>query len=113
MDVCYAIYYPLTEKYVSLYPRKGGIDQDQEHDTHEVTTKKPNMWNIVKKSMAEGSLDNLREGKSNQRIDTEAGNRKSKTKAAKQKHHGQTNVGRSQSATIREVEEESDGGFFE
>lgn len=89
INVNYTIYYPLTEKYISLYPqdkkreaagrlqkrkRNSEDDEGDENDTHDemqddataatkTTDQKPPMWYIVKKCMDENTLEQLRDGK--------------------------------------------------
>ena len=60
VDVTYTIYFPLTEKYVSLYPRKDETDPSRGYGTS--VEKKPAVWKVVKQCMAEGTLDALRDG---------------------------------------------------
>ena len=56
-DLDYAIYSPLNEKYVSLYPRHCDDEEDG------VNVEKPPMWYFVKKCAEEGTLEDLREGR--------------------------------------------------
>jgi hypothetical protein len=95
IDVNYTIYYPLTEKYLSLYPQekkrkvvnghneKAANTDDEEDDdddksedeemqtSEDDATKnkdpkeKPPMWDIIKKCMTDKTLDKLRDGKLN------------------------------------------------
>lgn len=92
INVNYTIYYPLTEKYTSLYPqdKKRQVsktsnesdipttdDEMQTSDNEDSATEqkqtnttndddeKPPMWHIVKKCMTEKTLDQLRDGKLN------------------------------------------------
>ncbi|KUL91481.1 hypothetical protein ZTR_01472 [Talaromyces verruculosus] len=92
IDVNYTIYYPLTEKYLSLYPQEKkkeiveghnqnvakGDDDDNEEKSGEEDMQtseddkpaerkgeKPAMWNIIKNCMANKTLDKLRDGKLN------------------------------------------------
>lgn len=92
INVNYTIYYPLTEKYTSLYPQdkkrhvsKASNESDipttddelQTSDNEDSATEqkqtnisndhneKPPMWHIVKKCMTEGTLDQLRDGRLN------------------------------------------------
>lgn len=79
----YTIYYPLTEKYISIYAEKkkskgekGGQDEDGDQDVEEeeqerqgedglsasATAEKLAMWRTVEKCMQDGTLDLLREG---------------------------------------------------
>ncbi|OJJ38991.1 hypothetical protein ASPWEDRAFT_103173 [Aspergillus wentii DTO 134E9] len=73
VNLNYTIYYPLTEKYISLYADKKQHKKSEEDETEADTDtvkltplaaeEKPPMWNVVEKSMAEGTLDRLRDGK--------------------------------------------------
>lgn len=70
VNLNYTIYYPLTEKYVSLYPKeKGKPDENGGEPVAEPEQQnqdgKPPVWEIVEKCMEEGTLDRLREGKLN------------------------------------------------
>lgn len=75
VNLNYTIYYPLTEKYMSLYPKSNGKSDDagaasaSESDSKEQEKEhkgtKPPLWTIVEKCMEDGSLDALREGKLN------------------------------------------------
>ena len=56
-DLDYAIYSPLNEKYVSLYPPR------QEGEQAGKGTVKPPMWYIVQRCAEEGTLEDLREGR--------------------------------------------------
>ncbi|KAJ5947816.1 hypothetical protein N7466_000831 [Penicillium verhagenii] len=72
----YTIYYPLTEKYLSLYPKsqekaskEAGAESESEVDTKDSKTQepgaKPPLWAVVEKCMADNTIDRLREGKLN------------------------------------------------
>ncbi|BCS29167.1 Efg1 domain-containing protein [Aspergillus puulaauensis] len=84
VNLNYTIYYPLTEKYISIYAEKkkskgekGGQDEDGDQDMEEeeeqerqgedglsasATAEKLAMWRTVEKCMEGGTLDLLREG---------------------------------------------------
>jgi len=111
VDVCYAIYYPLTEKYVSLYPRKNGNDYSKGCETS--VEKKPDMWEIVRKNMAEGTLDALREGTSTTLSNAGMNRRAITARAPKPKYNSKSVEFGSKSIKTEEQDEESDGGFFE
>ncbi|KAJ5094223.1 hypothetical protein N7456_010084 [Penicillium angulare] len=76
VNLNYTIYYPLTEKYLSLYPKseeKSSAEaeadsesesEDKKHKKQEKAAKPP-LWSVVDKCMAEDTLDLLREGKLN------------------------------------------------
>lgn len=67
MNLNYTIYYPLTEKYISIYPsgKPDATDPNSELQTQETKSNeaKPPMWSVVEKCMEEKTLDLLREGK--------------------------------------------------
>ena len=61
VDLNYTQYYPLNERYISLYPQKDSAivngGQDEDVDT---AAKKPPMWAEVEKRMTDGTLNQLR-----------------------------------------------------
>lgn len=64
VDVQYAVYYPLEKDYVPLFPRKQKGSEDDDEDVGEVERKgDPVMWETVKRCMADGTLDALRNGR--------------------------------------------------
>lgn len=67
VNLNYTIYYPLTEKYISLYPngKPDATDPESELQKQEATSNdaKPPLWSVVEKCMEEKTLDLLREGK--------------------------------------------------
>lgn len=76
VNLNYTIYYPLTEKYISLYPKsKGktsddaaadtGSESDGQNKKDQAEGEKPALWAVVEKCMEEKTLDLLREGKLN------------------------------------------------
>ncbi|KAJ5389904.1 rRNA-processing protein efg1 [Penicillium cataractarum] len=72
VNLNYTIYYPLTEKYISLYPKsdsnpdeKSGPGAESKENNKTAEASKPPMWSFIEKSMEEGTLDDLREGKLN------------------------------------------------
>lgn len=71
VNLNYTIYYPLTEKYLSIYPKSDAKSDAPESETEskkpETDTKstKPPLWSVVAKCMEEKTLDLLREGKLN------------------------------------------------
>ncbi|KAL3492603.1 hypothetical protein BJX62DRAFT_104197 [Aspergillus germanicus] len=80
VNLNYTIYYPLTEKYISIYAekkqKKKGNEQDVDEDQSAGKQDEANadgpgaaeraaMWRVVEKCMEEGTLDLLREGKLN------------------------------------------------
>lgn len=99
----YTIYYPLPEKYISLYPKTkeksddaaaSASESDSKDHKQEYEGAKPPLWSVVEKCMEDGSLDALREGKLNIGADGQkisgptkevASTEASKSKAAKKK----------------------------
>ncbi|CAG8100362.1 unnamed protein product [Penicillium olsonii] len=69
VNINYTIYYPLTEKYLSIYPKSNGKPEAAEAESSKKGTEaaqaKPALWPIVAKCMEEKTLDLLREGKLN------------------------------------------------
>lgn len=74
VNLNYTIYYPLTEKYISLYPKskgrseEAGAESASESGSEQKKNdsgRKPALWPVVEKCMEQGSLDLLREGKLN------------------------------------------------
>lgn len=60
VDLNYSQYYPLSERYISLYPPKGadGPEQDESEDIE--AQEKPPMWAEIERRMEEGTLMQLR-----------------------------------------------------
>lgn len=75
VNLNYTIYYPLTEKYISLYPKQNNPSGDADEKSGSGTKStdqntsleesRPPMWAVVEKCMEDGTLDDLREGKLN------------------------------------------------
>ncbi|KAL4873317.1 hypothetical protein BDV12DRAFT_160828 [Aspergillus spectabilis] len=84
VNLNYTIYYPLTEKYISIYAEKKKKGQDGENEEEEgdedeepeekeeagkgkkelsVIAERKAMWSVVERCMEDGTLDLLREGK--------------------------------------------------
>ncbi|KAL2868682.1 Efg1 domain-containing protein [Aspergillus lucknowensis] len=83
VNLNYTIYYPLTQKYISIYAEKkktkevghdAGADQEEEEEEEEIedgdddpgsstAAERAAMWHVVEKCMEDGTLDLLREGK--------------------------------------------------
>lgn len=159
IDVNYTIYYPLTEKYLSLYPQEkkrqvveghnqkvANTDDDDDDEGEEESVdeemqtseddkpsekegEKPPMWDIIKKCMAEKTLDKLRDGKLNigfdgkpiRSLDGTAATSNVVMNTGKEKAETTTNREKEKKRKRKEVEaekpkedeEDSDGGFFE
>jgi len=73
VNLNYTIYYPLTEKYISLYPKSksSGKDDAESESESEAEEKvqsdktKPPLWSVVEKCMEDDTLGELRDGKLN------------------------------------------------
>ena len=127
VDVNYTIYYPLTEKYVSLFPlekRASGKSGSQSPETGEDVSieakrMRPPMWAVVERCMEEGTLDQLREGK----LSTQYSTHPTTTGAKVQDNLQMTkklpnstpkaNATANDHAVTTEHGDDSDGGFFE
>lgn len=98
VNLNYTIYYPLTEKYISIYAEKkkkgkeDGQDKDGDQDMEEeeeqerqgedglsasATAEKLAMWQKVEKCMEDGTLDLLREGQLGLNGEKESGKKES------------------------------------
>jgi hypothetical protein len=64
VDLNYTQYYPLLQRYISLYPQKGirGSETGNQDENIDDMTRKPPMWAEVEKRMVDGTLDQLRNG---------------------------------------------------
>lgn len=136
VELNYALYYPLDQAYVSLFPsrRKGGgqggegegdAEEGAEGSADVVAQGDKKMWALVEKCMADGTLDALRNGKIGLE---ERGTMtsapavkkqlvKSKAKAGRNAPaadvHGTRRERRAAKAAEKEEEDDSEGGFFE
>ncbi|OJD21845.1 hypothetical protein ACJ73_06812 [Blastomyces percursus] len=74
VDLNYAIYSPLTEKYISLYPNQGRekkqvLEPEPEPELEGLdiirnsSGEKPPLWHAVEQSMKDGTLELLRDGR--------------------------------------------------
>ncbi|KAF5014751.1 hypothetical protein F66182_14156 [Fusarium sp. NRRL 66182] len=152
IDVNYTIYYPLTEKYLSLYPQEKKREVIDGHNQKVATSddggeesgdeemqasgddkfaekegEKPPMWDVIKKCMANQTLDKLRDGKLNIGVDgkpiqnlegttlsnvgKDTGKEKAETATANKEKKRKRKDGEVEQP--KEEEEDSDGGFFE
>ena len=113
IDVNYTIYYPLTEKYQSLYPRQGGTSGEKT-PARKLVTEKPAMWDVVERCTADGTLDTLRDGKLVTSMSTgERNSAPGKARSKRQSKNSRAESKSLKSAKPQEQHEESDGGFFE
>ena len=68
VDVNYTLYFPLNEKYHSLYPRTTEQGPENVRDIggkgeRKLGGPRPPLWSVVEQAMADGTLEDLREGK--------------------------------------------------
>lgn len=152
VDLNYTQYYPLYQRYISLYPQKdvGGSETGNQDEHIDDTTKKSPMWAEVEKRMVNGTLDQLRNGSSATVVrqgkirNSKPTTMKSKTGSNQAKLTSQVNGAASKSQAgfarpskvsrrssehqksgpgerhvsnrttdVKDVDDESDGGFFE
>ncbi|MCJ1479744.1 18S rRNA maturation protein [Lambiella insularis] len=131
IDLNYTMYYPLAEKYQSLYPRKGdqapvGEEQGQEiggRGGRGLGAERPPLWFVVERATAEGTLETLRDGKGQsmairkQKPTALAQSSKSNPRAGEKAHDlgrgGGVKLSGGPVSDEDEDEDMSDGGFFE
>ena len=122
IDLNYTIFYPLDEKYLSLFPTSadypsGNNNKTPNDDTLKAPTSsdRPEMWKVVEASMQEGSLEALREGKLRSKYNADylspfraTGNGHSQKMPERPK--AKKGIIKNESSMN---DSESDGGFFE
>lgn len=124
LDVQYAMYYPLDVPYVALYPSHKKVEgQEEDSDGKAVEVARQGdaeMRALLKKCVAEGKLDALRNGKldkeGNYKPVEGAADDETKAKDKKKKAEGKEDKNGKRKAEEMEPEasgDESDGGFFE
>jgi hypothetical protein len=123
LDVQYAMYYPLDVPYVALYPSVKKVEGQEEEDGKVVEVARQGdavMRALMKKCVAEGKLDALRNGKldkeGNYKPVEGAADDETKAKDKKKKVEGKEDKNGKRKAEEMEPEasdDESDGGFFE
>ena len=131
VDLNYTIYCPLAEPYHSLYPRQKAQQTHEEPnddlfmDGGAEETKnrapKPPLWEVVEKAMADGTLEALRDGRSDRTVPKPPGSRRKARREKLTKHDpsrkagGTRSAGGGPKADLKDDAEEnaSDGGFFE
>ena len=123
VDVKYTMYYPLTEKYVSLFPRgrSEGPASPRSNSSPGVAgglvSEKSSMWKVVKQCMEEGTLDALRDGRLSFRYSGEVAEVTdgiAKDQAAHNKiRQGIKNHAPAALEASNGPDGDSDGGFFE
>lgn len=114
VDLNYALFFPLDEHYVSLYPTRKG-KEDGEVATPEVEGKRQGdkaMWGLVRKCMGEGKnrLEQLREGKLTQKSEVdevdEVETKPVQKNAKREKSSSLKDVGEKEQTAKTAVEEE-------
>lgn len=123
VDLNYALYHPLDEKYQSLYPPESRRINKKEEEPDQKTPpeekdSRSTIWNVVEQCMEEGTLTALRDGKLG-RTSRDA----TASKAVPELRHRDTATdkgalrkekGRSKPEILpKDEDDESDGGFFE
>lgn len=130
VDLNYALFFPLDDHYVSLYPTRRGKADGQAAVPEEEGKRQGDkeMWELVKKCMGEGKnrLESLREGRLTQKPGVEeadeAETKPPQNKAKREKSAESKKVGGKEKAVGKAVKENKDndssdddngGGFFE
>lgn len=123
VDLNYALYHPLDEKYHSLYPpEKRRPNKEEEEVDHkkpqEERASRPTIWNVVEKCMEEGTLMALRDGKLGRAplgtIAIKAVPRAGHHDTATDKAALREGTSKSKTEILpKDEDDESDGGFFE
>ncbi|KAL8787929.1 MAG: hypothetical protein Q9213_001956 [Squamulea squamosa] len=121
VDLNYTLYYPLMEKYISIFPRKMIEAWDKEDasakDIAEARQSKPAMWAVVESCMENGTLQALRDGKMRSGPASVKASQPTTAKTsphqASKKQQGIYQSKRDVIVAVTEQEDESDGGFFE
>ncbi|KAL8757061.1 MAG: hypothetical protein Q9199_002502 [Rusavskia elegans] len=122
VDLNYTLYHPLTQKYISLFPRnetQGAVDGTATSGTEmkQARQDKPAMWAVVESCMENGTLQALRDG--NLRTGTAPVKALQSTTAKTLHHQASKKQQKAQQSkpdaipTVTEQEDGSDGGFFE
>ena len=110
VDLNYTLFYPLDEKYISLFPRSGRGKIDT--STKQNSEKRPSLWKVVEQCMADESLEKLRDGKLSLKLtggDETSRQTASKTMAASKQPQNHSTAWHSSGVQG----DDSDGGFFE
>ena len=123
VDINYALYHPLNQKYHSLYPRNraNGTSTEDELDNKtapKASPTRPAIWNVVEKCMAEGTLEALRDGRLKKSLPDERSQQHAQPKArldesSKKVKHSDGKGFTTNKSAPEEKDNESDGGFFE
>ncbi|KAL8726363.1 MAG: hypothetical protein Q9166_006770 [cf. Caloplaca sp. 2 TL-2023] len=118
VDLNYALYHPLTEKYIGIFPRQETTTAQEEtgHGPAQRRQNRPAMWAVVESCMENGTLQALRDGKLRSSYAHAAPLQPIAAKAAPEKVSDEQKTQKRQSkakAVVSGHEDESDGGFFE
>ncbi|RKF71207.1 rRNA-processing protein efg1 [Golovinomyces cichoracearum] len=139
VDLNYTLYHPLGEVYISLYPKET-TSEKEDHDQN-AARKKPTIWYEIEEAMVNGTLERIRNRISirpinpstifnkkqvNKKLEENSGSANStdeqnngiKHKDSRKKVRNKVNSTPKnglcdETQTLSDVEEESDGGFFE
>jgi len=123
VDVNYALYHPLDEKYQSLYPRNGDVigmteDGTDHQRARKAGTTKPAVWKMIESSMTNGTLEALRDGRLRRSL---LDDRLQQHSEAKGRHFELGKTAEDQNvkglstkkSVLSKQDADSDGGFFE
>ncbi|MCJ1355473.1 MAG: 18S rRNA maturation protein [Icmadophila ericetorum] len=129
VDLNYTMYCPLTEKYQSLYRKaiEGKSDEGEEPgeedggEEQKASINRPPLWAVVERSMSEGTLQALRDGKLGITTGRPRNSTTNKQVSAKSRKKGAGVSSRRRAKARTEVaqqpatqdDEMGDGGFFE
>ena len=127
MDLNYTLYFPLYEKYQSLYPRTAEQGPESEKEIggrgeRKLGGQRPPLWGVVEEAMADGTLDELRDGRLRKtmvigRSKPETKKKPDEVKTVKRatddSQRAKTNEEPASDGEHVEPDGSSDGGFFE
>ncbi|MCJ1384643.1 18S rRNA maturation protein [Xylographa soralifera] len=130
VDLNYTMYYPLAEKYQSLYPRAEpqGAQDDKKtvrvggRDKRRLGGGKPPLWPLIERAMTESTLEALRDGKGTRIVSVNTKSQLSihrkAAESAETKHTNDINrLGEAQlekgALSDNNDDAKSDAGFFE
>ncbi len=124
VDVNYALYHPLDEKYRSLYPRNSNNvttseDSLANRSARKAGTTRPAIWGVVEECMTGGTLEALRDGRLRSKLLNERSQQNMSSKARLTEPSKKTSDRNSKmSSSVKtilpeEQDGDSDGGFFE
>ncbi|KAL9612214.1 MAG: hypothetical protein Q9167_003202, partial [Letrouitia subvulpina] len=117
VDLNYTLFYPLIEKYVSLFPRNESNGKVSGNSGNTLQHAKPAMWKIVENCMLNGQLEALREGPMSKVIvnasNLQQCDRADKTRIETPKDKHTNNNAARKSLQPQENNAESEQDFFE